>query len=117
MFAVLAGVAALCFSIAGYFTKLSQGLTVGGPTTIMFGLFILGAAQQAVAMRNESMGLTYAVVLELEAVTPFLPLRSLREIVSAPSAPSAPRKSRSSRHRDHPLDECLIAGGGRAEAA
>jgi multidrug transporter EmrE-like cation transporter len=68
MFTVLAVLAALCFSVAGYFTKLSQGLTVRGPAAMMFALFLLGAALQALAMRQESMAVTYAVVLGLEAV-------------------------------------------------
>ena len=72
MFTLLAGLAALCFSIAGYFTKLSHGLTERGPTTMMFLLFLLGAALQAVAMRQESMAVTYAVVLGLEAVMAYL---------------------------------------------
>jgi quaternary ammonium compound-resistance protein SugE len=71
MSTVLAVLAALSFSIAGYFTKLSQGLTVLGPTAMMFGLFALGSALQALAMRHESMALTYAFVLGLEAVTAF----------------------------------------------
>lgn len=72
MFATLAVLAALCFTIGGYFTKLSHGLTTWGPTAMMFALFLLGSALQAVAMRNESMAVTYAVVLGLEAVTAFL---------------------------------------------
>jgi multidrug transporter EmrE-like cation transporter len=72
MFAVLSILAALCFSVAGYFTKLSHGLTARGPTAAMFVLFLVGAALQSVAMRNESMAVTYAVVLGLEAVTAFL---------------------------------------------
>ena len=69
MFMVFASLAAMCFSVAGYFTKLTQGLTVRGPAAMMFGLFMVGAALQAVAMRHESMAVTYAIVLGLEAVT------------------------------------------------
>lgn len=72
MFATLAVLAALCFAIAGYFTKLSQGLTTRGPTAMMFVLFLLGSALQAVAMRNETMAVTYVVVLGLEAVAALL---------------------------------------------
>ncbi len=71
MVTVLAALAAVCFSIAGYYTKLSHGLTVPGPSALMFSLFGLGSALQAVAMRHESMALTYAFVLGLEAVTAF----------------------------------------------
>ncbi len=38
----------------------------------MFGLFALGSALQALAMRHESMAFTYALVLALEAVTAFV---------------------------------------------
>jgi quaternary ammonium compound-resistance protein SugE len=72
MFATLAGLAALCFAIGGYFTKLSHGLTAWRPTAMMFALFLIGSALQAVAMRNESMAVTYVVVLGLEAVTALL---------------------------------------------
>jgi multidrug transporter EmrE-like cation transporter len=71
MVTALAVLAALCFSIAGYFTKLSHGLTVLGPSAMMFSLFALGSALQARAMRHESMALTYAFVLGLEAVIAF----------------------------------------------
>jgi len=72
MFATPAVLAALCFAVGGYFTKLSQGLTARGPTVTMFALFLAGSALQAVAMRNESMAVTYVVVLGLEAVTAWL---------------------------------------------
>ena len=72
MVTALAALAALCFSVAGYYTKLSHGLTVAGPTAMMFGLFAVGSALQALAMRYESMALTYAFVLGLEAVTAFI---------------------------------------------
>lgn len=72
MVTALAALAALCFSVAGYFTKLSNGLTVLGPSALMFGLFAIGSALQALAMRHESMALTYALVLALEAVTAFV---------------------------------------------
>jgi len=72
MFTLLAGLAALCFSVAGYFTKRSQGLTEPGPTIVMFGLFLVGAGLQAVAMRHQSMATTYALVLGLEAVAAYL---------------------------------------------
>jgi multidrug transporter EmrE-like cation transporter len=72
MVTVLAALAALSFSVGGYFTKLSRGLTVLGPSAMMFALFALGSALQALAMRNESMAFTYAFVLGLEAVTAFV---------------------------------------------
>jgi len=72
MFAMLSISAALCFSVAGYFSKLSHGLTAPGPTAAMFVLFLIGSALQSVAMRNESMAVTYVVVLGLEAVAAYL---------------------------------------------
>ncbi len=72
MFAATAVLAALSFSIGGYFTKLSEGLTQGSSTAAMFALFGVGAALQSVAMRRESMAVTYVIVLGLEAVTAFL---------------------------------------------
>lgn len=72
MFATLAVLAALCFAVGGYFTKLSLGLTARGPTVMMFALFLAGSALQAVAMRNEPMAVTYVIVLGLEAVTALL---------------------------------------------
>jgi quaternary ammonium compound-resistance protein SugE len=68
----LAVLAALCFGIAGYYTKLSRGLTVPGPSAKLFGLFVLGAALQAVAMRREPMAITYVFVLGIEAVAAFV---------------------------------------------
>src|SRR5262249_20941554 len=72
MFAPLALLAALLFSVGGYFTKLSAGLTARGPTAAMFALFVLGAGAQALAMRDETMAVTYVIVLGLEAVMAYL---------------------------------------------
>ena len=47
MFATLAVLAAVCFAVGGYFTKLSHGLTARGPTAVMFALFLAGSALQA----------------------------------------------------------------------
>jgi multidrug transporter EmrE-like cation transporter len=72
MFFTIVLLAAVSFSIGGYFMKLSNGLTVTGPTLLVFMFFLLGAALQTIAMRNEQMTVTYVVVLGLEAVTAFL---------------------------------------------
>ena len=61
--------AALSFSIGGYFMELSAGLTHLRPTLLMFGFFSVGAVLQTVAMRGEQMAVTYIVVLGFEAVT------------------------------------------------
>lgn len=69
MFTTLTGLAALSFSIGGYFMKLSAGLTHLRPTILMFAFFSLGAVLQTVAMRGEQMAITYIVVLGFEAIT------------------------------------------------
>lgn len=69
MFTTLTGLAALSFSVGGYFMKLSAGLTHLRPTLLMFGFFSVGAVLQTVAMRGEQMAITYIVVLGFEAVT------------------------------------------------
>jgi multidrug transporter EmrE-like cation transporter len=69
MFTTLTGLAALSFSIGGYFMKLSAGLTHLRPTVLMFAFFSLGAVLQTVAMRGEQMAITYIVVLGFEAIT------------------------------------------------
>jgi len=72
MFTTLAGLAALSFSIGGYFMKLSVGLTHLRPTLLMFAFFSVGTVLQTVAMRGEQMAITYIVVLGFEAVTALL---------------------------------------------
>jgi small multidrug resistance pump len=69
MFTALTGLAALSFSIGGYFMKLSVGLTRLRPTLLMFSFFSVGAVLQTVAMRGEQMAITYIVVLGFEAIT------------------------------------------------
>jgi len=72
MFATLTGLAALSFSIGGYFMKLSAGLTHLRPTVLMFAFFSVGTVLQTVAMRGEQMAITYIVVLGFEAITALL---------------------------------------------
>jgi multidrug transporter EmrE-like cation transporter len=69
MFTALTCMAALSFSIGGYFMKLSVGLTHLRPTLLMFGFFSVGAVLQTVAMRGHQMAITYIVVLGFEAIT------------------------------------------------
>ena len=69
MFTTLTGLAALSFSIGGYFMKLSAGLTQLRPTVFMFAFFSVGTVLQTVAMRGEQMAITYIVVLGFEAIT------------------------------------------------
>lgn len=69
MFIALTALAALAFSVGGYFMKLSAGFTQFRPTALVFGFFGLGAALQILAMRGEQMSVTYVVVLGLEAIS------------------------------------------------
>jgi quaternary ammonium compound-resistance protein SugE len=71
MFTTLTCLAALSFSIGGYFMKLSAGLTQLRPTLLVFAFFTLGAGLQTVAMRGQEMAITYIVVLGFEAITAF----------------------------------------------
>jgi multidrug transporter EmrE-like cation transporter len=72
MFTVCVVLAALAFSVGGYFMKLSDGLRQPAPTAAVFALFMAGAALQTVAMRREPMTVTYVIVLGLEAVVAYL---------------------------------------------
>ena len=71
MFTFLTGLAALSFSIGGYFMKLSAGLTQLRPTLLVFTFFGVGVCLQTVAMRGEQMSITYIVVLGFEAIAAF----------------------------------------------
>ena len=84
-FTVLAFLAALAFSIGGYFMKLSAGLKQLRPTLLVFAFFAVGASFQTVAMRGEQMAFTYIVVLGLEAVSALvLSILLLHEGISVP---------------------------------
>jgi multidrug transporter EmrE-like cation transporter len=69
MFTTLTLLAALSFSVGGYFMKLSAGLTHLRPTILMFAFFSVGTVFQTIAMRGEQMAITYIVVLGFEAIT------------------------------------------------
>jgi|SRR5450432_415866 len=71
MFTILTVLAALSFSIGGYFMKLSLGLTQLRPTMLVLTFFAIGACLQTVAMRGEQMSITYVVVLGFEAIAAF----------------------------------------------
>ena len=64
--------AALLYSLAGYFMKLSNGMTAPGPASLVVGFVLLGAGLQALAMRDEPMSVVYVAVLGLEAVAALL---------------------------------------------
>jgi small multidrug resistance pump len=71
MFLALTCLAAIFFSIGGYFMKASAGLTEFRPTMLVFTFFIAGASLQTVAMRGQQMVITYVVVLGLEAISAY----------------------------------------------
>jgi len=71
MFITLTSLAALAFSVGGYFMKLSAGLTQFRPTVLVFSCFAIGAGLQTIAMRGNQMAVTYIIVLGLEAITAF----------------------------------------------
>jgi multidrug transporter EmrE-like cation transporter len=71
MFTTLTSLAALSFSIGGYFMKASAGLTEFRPTLLVFVFFIAGAGLQTIAMRGQQMVVTYTVVLGLEAISAY----------------------------------------------
>lgn len=71
-FAMLVLGAAISFTCGGIFMKLSEGLTRPGPTVLLFAFFALGAVLQTLAMRGEELGVTYIVVLGVEAILAFL---------------------------------------------
>jgi multidrug transporter EmrE-like cation transporter len=63
---------ALAFTLGGVCMKQSDGLRRPLPAALIFALFLLGAALQAVAMRRGELGTVYILVLGLEAVLAFL---------------------------------------------
>jgi multidrug transporter EmrE-like cation transporter len=71
MFTLMVILAAVSYSVGGYYMKLSNGFSQMMPTTFVFILFCLGAGLQTWAMRNQQMTITYIVVLGLEAVAAF----------------------------------------------
>ena len=72
MYLIIVLLAAISFSFGGIFMKLSQGLSQLVPSLLVYLLFIVGATLQTFAMRNSDLGVTYIVVLGLEAVLTLL---------------------------------------------
>ena len=71
MVIAMVALAALSFSVAGCFMKLSNGFTVFGPTALVVALVVFGTSLQAFAMRNEQMTVIYVMLLGLEAITAY----------------------------------------------
>ena len=67
MFLAFTLLAAICFTTGGALMKTSDGLTRLWPSLGCLGVFAVGAALQALAMRGNQMGITHIFVLGLEA--------------------------------------------------
>jgi small multidrug resistance pump len=68
MYLLMALGAALCFTIGGIFMQLSDGLSKPLPTLLLYGMFATGASLQTLAMQKSEMGMTYVLVVGLEAI-------------------------------------------------
>ena len=64
--------AALAYACGGLFMKQSDGVQRLLPTLCFVGLFVAGSTLQAVGMKNGEMGVSYVVVLGVEAVLAML---------------------------------------------
>ncbi len=71
MYLCLALLAALAFTSGGVAMKHADGLQHAVPVTIFVALFSLGAVLQSQAMRGTDLGVTYILVLGLEAALAF----------------------------------------------
>lgn len=60
--------AALSFTVGGVFMHHSEGLSKFIPSLMVYVTFLLGASFQTLATHQSGMGLTYILVLGLEAV-------------------------------------------------
>jgi multidrug transporter EmrE-like cation transporter len=60
--------AAFSFTVGGVFMQFSEGLSRFVPSLMVYVTFLLGASLQTLATRHSGMGLTYILVLGLEAV-------------------------------------------------
>jgi multidrug transporter EmrE-like cation transporter len=69
MYLLMAVGAAISFTVGGIFMQKSQGLSQLLPTILVYACFIFGANLQTLAMhRSGVMGITYVLVVGLEAV-------------------------------------------------
>ena len=60
--------ASLAYAVGGLFMKQSLGVRRLGPTLAFLGLFASGSMLQAIGMKDADMGVSYVVVLGIEAV-------------------------------------------------
>jgi multidrug transporter EmrE-like cation transporter len=64
--------AALSFAIGGIFMQLSEGFSKPLPSLLVYLCFAIGASLQIYATNVSSVGITYILVLGLEAVIVFM---------------------------------------------
>lgn len=67
MYLIMAIAAALSYTVGGIFMKLSEGFSQFFPSVIVYLLFLLGASLQTYITNNAHLGLTYVLILGLEA--------------------------------------------------
>jgi multidrug transporter EmrE-like cation transporter len=72
MYLLMVLAAAVFFTVGGIFMKLSQGLSLLTPSLLVYVFFCTGASLQTLAMRKSDLGVTYILVLGLEAVLALL---------------------------------------------
>jgi multidrug transporter EmrE-like cation transporter len=72
MYLFLTVLAALLYGSSGYFMKASEGISRLIPTLGFCSMIVLGGLFHTLALRENSLGKTYLIVMALEAVTTFL---------------------------------------------
>ncbi|HEY9609684.1 DMT family transporter [Allocoleopsis sp.] len=72
MYLLMVLAAAVFFTVGGIFMKLSQGLSFLTPSLLVYVFFCTGASLQTLAMHKSELGVTYILVLGLEAVLALL---------------------------------------------
>jgi multidrug transporter EmrE-like cation transporter len=65
---MLLAIASALYAVGGLFMKQSDGVTRLVPTLIFLALFVAGATLQAAGMNRADMGVSYVLVLGMEAV-------------------------------------------------
>jgi len=68
---VLPLAAAIAYALGGACMKLSEGFRRPLPTIGLYALFLLGATLQTFALKRADLGVSYVLVLGLEAVVAF----------------------------------------------
>ena len=64
--------ASIFYAVGGLFMKLSDGLSRSWPAAGVYSFFIAGATLQTIGMRHSDLGVSYIIVLGLEAVVTLL---------------------------------------------